>query len=144
VKFVGEDGSIIVPKSVRPIIEYPSTSLGNLYGALRQFRNGRLHIREYNDYYSVHLDSIDPLHDPIGHLIVDAPEYLVGIFSGISIFSAIRVGASNLSKNDKRLSNSLSKISSKAGPPACIAAILAACASYTIAKSLKKLTQRQG
>ena len=60
-RFVDDDGSIIVPKSVRPIIEYSPTTLGSGSGALRQFRAGKLHIREYEGYYSVHLDAIFPI-----------------------------------------------------------------------------------
>ncbi|MGI0043440.1 MAG: hypothetical protein ACRD47_06995, partial [Nitrososphaeraceae archaeon] len=32
-KFVDDEGSIIVPKSVRPIIDYPETVLGDRCGA---------------------------------------------------------------------------------------------------------------
>jgi hypothetical protein len=144
VKFVDDDGSIIVPKSVRPIIEYPTTSLGNRCGALRQFRNGKLHIREYSSYYSVHSDSIDPLYNPLGHLIVDAPEYLIGMLSGISVYSALKVESANRSKINRTSPNSPFRISGKAGPPPYIASILAACASYSITRSLKKLAQRRG
>jgi hypothetical protein len=145
VKFVDDDGSIIVPKSVRPIIEYPITFLGNRCGALRQFRNGKLHIREYSDYYSVHSDSIIPIHDPLGHLLVDAPEYLVGLLSGISVYSSLKAGSANRLKNSRTTTpNSPSRIGGKGGPPPYIAAILAAYASYSITKSLKKLAQRRG
>lgn len=143
-KFVDDDGSIIVPKSVRPIIEYPITFLGNRCGALRQFRNGKLHIREYSDYYSVHSDSIIPLHDPLGHLLVDAPEYLVGLLSGISVYSSLKAGSAICSKNNGTTTpNSPSRIGGKGGPPPYIAAIFAAYASYSITKSLKKLAQRR-
>lgn len=143
-KFVDDDGSIIVPKSVRPIIEYPTSSLGSRYGALRQFRNGKLHIREYGNYYSVHSDSIDPLDDPLGHLIVDAPEYLVGILSGISVYSALKDGSVNRSKNNRTTPNSPSRIGDKTGPSPYIGAIIAACASYDLTRSLKKLSKRRG
>ncbi len=73
--YIDGEGSIIVPKSVRPIIDYKETSLGNKNGAKRQFRYGNLHIREYNDYYTVHRDKIDPRKDSLGHLSIDAPEY---------------------------------------------------------------------
>jgi hypothetical protein len=71
------NANIIVPKSVRPIIDYEETYLGNKEGANRQFRLGTLHIREYDDYYAVHRDKIDPRTDPLGHLLLDAPEYLI-------------------------------------------------------------------
>jgi hypothetical protein len=81
VKFVNKDGDIIVPKPVRPIIEYEQTFLGNKKQAKKQFRHGNLHIREYYDYYAIHVDRIDPRKDPAGHLLIDAPEYLTGIIA---------------------------------------------------------------
>jgi hypothetical protein len=76
VKFIDGDGNIIVPKAVRPIIDLKETSLGSKKGAKRQYRYGDLHIREYDSHYSVHVDRVDPLSNPLGHLLVDAPEYL--------------------------------------------------------------------
>lgn len=79
--YIDGEGSIIVPKSVRPIIVYKETSLGNKNGAKRQFRYDNLHIREYNDYYTVHKDKIDPRKDSLGHLSIDAPDYLARTIS---------------------------------------------------------------
>ena len=84
-QYIDGDGNIIVPKSVRPIIDYKETVLGNKKGAKRQYRYGNLHIREYNDYYTIHRDKIDPRTDPLAHLLVDAPEYLIAILSAISV-----------------------------------------------------------
>jgi hypothetical protein len=81
VQYYDGEGNIIVPKSVRPIIDYKETSLGNKKGAKRQFRYGNLHIREYDDCYTVHRDKIDPRRDSLGHLLVDAPEYLASSVS---------------------------------------------------------------
>jgi hypothetical protein len=81
VHYIDGEGSIIVPKSVRPIIDYKETSLGNKNGAKRQFRYDNLHIREYNDYYTVHRDKIDPRNDSLGHLSIDAPDYLTRTIS---------------------------------------------------------------
>jgi hypothetical protein len=90
VDYIDGEGSIIVPKSVRPIIDYKETSLGNKKGAKREFRYGNLHIREYDDYYTVHRDNIDPSENALGHLLADAPEYLAG---GISAaFVGYKVG----------------------------------------------------
>jgi hypothetical protein len=85
VSYIDDEGSIIVPKSVRPTIEYQETLLGNKKGAKRQFRYKNLHIREYGDYYTVHMDEVDPRKDPFGHLLVDAPKFSVGLMSAISI-----------------------------------------------------------
>ncbi len=74
---------IEVPKEVRPFMldGAEETNLGQKNGAIRQLRYGNLHIREYNDKYLVHMDKVDPRNDPLGHLIHDAPEFLIGIAS---------------------------------------------------------------
>lgn len=76
---------IEVPKEVRPFMleEAKETNLGQKNGADKQYRYGNLHIREYDDKYLLHMDKIDPRKDPLGHLIADAPEVLVGIASAI-------------------------------------------------------------
>jgi hypothetical protein len=78
VEFIDGDGNIIVPKAVRPIIDLKETPLGSKKGANKQYRYGSLHIRDYDTHYTVHMDRVDPLSNPLGHLLVDAPEYLVG------------------------------------------------------------------
>ena len=83
--FIDNDGNIIVPKTVRPLIEYESTILGEKKGSIKQYRRGNLHIREYDNYYSVHYDKIDPRNDPFGHILVDASKY----FPGIMMLSAL-------------------------------------------------------
>jgi len=85
VNFVDGDGGIIVPRSVRPIIDYEETFLGDKKGAKKQFRYGKLHIREYKDYLIVHMDKVDPRKDPLGHLLIDAPEYLISAFAGLEM-----------------------------------------------------------
>ena len=143
-QFVDDDGSIIVPKSVRPIIEYSPTALGEGCGALRQFRAGKLHIREYDSYYSVHSDKVDPLKDPLGHLIFDAPEYLVGMLSGFSIYSTLKEKSIRRSRNTITNSKSFSDIGVKEDPSPYLAGIFAAYAGYALTKSIKKLAQRRG
>jgi hypothetical protein len=77
--FVDNEGNIIVPKTVRPLIEYWPTNLGEKKGSLKQYRHGNLHIREYENHYSVHYDKIDPRNDPLGHVMVDATKYFPGV-----------------------------------------------------------------
>ncbi|MEM2140669.1 MAG: hypothetical protein QXJ74_10265 [Nitrososphaera sp.] len=77
-EFIDGDGNIVVPRAVRPIMEMGETALGSKKGARRQYRYGNLHIRDYDSHYTVHMDRVDPRKDPLGHLLVDAPEYLVG------------------------------------------------------------------
>ena len=77
-EFIDGDGNIIVPKAVRPIIDLKETPLGDKKGANKQYRCGSFHIRDYDTHYSVHMDTVDPLSNPLGYLLVDAPEYLAG------------------------------------------------------------------
>lgn len=107
--FIDDEGGIIVPKDVRPTIDYEETLLGNKKGARRQFRYKNLHIREYSGYYTVHIDRVDPRKDPFGHLLIDAPEFLVGIISAISIGKLIGsvVNDSKRVEDDNKESNCL-------------------------------------
>ena len=95
-EFVDGDGNIIVPKSVRPIIDLNETAFGSKKGAKKQYRYGNLHIREYDDHYAVHMDRVDPLQNPLGHLLIDAPEYLAGAAAAILV--GRKVGAVVYSK----------------------------------------------
>lgn len=72
---------ISVPKELRPFMleEVEETKLGQKNGACKQYRYGNLHIREFDDKYLVHMDKIDPRKDPLGHILVDAPEVLIGL-----------------------------------------------------------------
>ena len=69
------------------------TKLGDKKGALKQYRKGTIHIREYADKLTVHADKVDPRTDPLGHLIHDAQEVLIGLagaaISGAAIGSYI-------------------------------------------------------
>jgi len=75
------DNEIEVPKELREFMleKAEETFLGQKNGANKQYRYGNLHIREYDDKFLVHTDKIDPRENPIGHLIHDAPEVLVGL-----------------------------------------------------------------
>jgi hypothetical protein len=137
VNFVDDDGSIIVPKSVRPIIDYPETILGTRSGALKQFRAGKLHIRDYGSYYSVHSDKINPSDDPLGHLIVDAPEYLVGIFSGIYTYSMVKRKIKMNSKMSNSNLDSLIEPNNRNQLSPYIAGIIASYSSHTFVNLLK-------
>lgn len=95
-EFIDGDGNIIVPKPVRPVIDLQETALGSQKGAKKQYRYGNLHVREYGDHYTVHMDRVDPMQNPLGHLLVDAPEYLAGAAAAILV--GRKVGASVYSK----------------------------------------------
>ncbi len=82
---------IEVPKELREFMleKAEETILGQKNGADKQYRYGNLHIREYPDKFLVHTDRVDPREDPMGHLIHDAPEVLIGLacaaFTGLQI-----------------------------------------------------------
>ena len=53
---------IQVPKHLRQFMLEGAmeTKLGDKKGARKQYRYGNLHIREYDDKFTVHLDKVDP------------------------------------------------------------------------------------
>ena len=95
---------IEVPKEVREFMleDAEETILGQKNGAEKQYRYGNLHIREYNDKFLVHTDKIDPRVNPIGHLVYDAPEVLIGIACGI--FTGVNTARKFSNKNSKKIS----------------------------------------
>ncbi|MGV7225538.1 MAG: hypothetical protein ACQ9CV_01275 [Nitrosopumilus sp.] len=103
---------IEVPKELREFMleDAEETFLGQKNGALKQFRYGNLHIREYKDKFLVHNDRIDPRKDPIGHLLYDAPEVLIGL--GCAIFGGSQIAKKVLNKNSKKLTLTSSLLSS--------------------------------
>ncbi len=68
---------IIISKEV--LSELPAdieeTTLGDRRGAKKQYRSSsNLHIREYDDKFTIHIDRVDPRKNALGHLIKDSPE----------------------------------------------------------------------
>ena len=115
---------IEVPKELREFMleKAEETFLGQKNGAHKQYRYGNLHIREYDDKFLVHTDKIDPRNDPIGHLIQDAPEILVGL--ACSIFTASQIS--------KKISNKKYSITSS-----LIFSIISGYVGYVGAKKIK-------
>ena len=105
--FIDINGDIIVPKDVRPTINYGETQLGNRKGAKRQFRYKNLHIREYSGHYTVHVDKVDPRKDPLGHLLIDAPEFLMGIISAISVGRLVQFCYKSANERKRTIKNSI-------------------------------------
>ena len=120
---------IAVPKELREFMltRAEETALGQKNGAKKQFRYGNLHIREYDDKFLVHTDKIDPRKDPIGHLVYDAPEVLVGL-------TCLILGGSKIAKtfqnNDKSNKFSIATIA--------FSSIIAGYAGYIATKKIKK------
>jgi len=94
---------IEVPKELREFMleEAEETFLGQKNGAEKQYRYGNLHIREYDDKFLVHNDRIDPRKDPIGHLVYDAPEVLIGL--ACAIFGGSQIAKKVMNTNSKKL-----------------------------------------
>jgi hypothetical protein len=60
------------------------TRAGSAEGAERQYRYGEgVHLREYPDRFVIHRDRVDPRRDPLGHLLQDSPESIVGLAVGL-------------------------------------------------------------
>jgi hypothetical protein len=124
---------IEIPKELGPFMleKAEETSLGQKNGAKKQYRYGNLHIREYDDKFLVHIDKIDPRENPLGHLVLDSPEILIGLAS-----AAIGGGkvASYIYKNQK---NSIfAKQSSTIS--GLIASLVFGYLGYSISKRIKK------
>lgn len=120
---------IEVPKQLRQFMLEGAreTRLGDKKGAKKQYRYGNLHIREYDDKYTVHTDKYDPRSDPIRHLVWDAPEVLVGLVGAIIGGSNVGSYLYNKNKNAKQ-SSILSGL---------IASIVIGYISYSVSKKLK-------
>ena len=93
---------IEVPKELREFMldEAEETFLGKKNGAYKQYRYGNLHIREYGDKFLVHTDKIDPRKDPIGHLVHDAPEVLIGL--AFAVFGGSQIAKKFLNKKSNK------------------------------------------
>jgi len=119
---------IEIPKEIRTIMleDAEETSLGKKNGAKKQFRYGNLHIREYDDKFLVHMDKVDPRKNPLGHLVFDAPEVLVGLVSaaitGAKVFSSMN---KNQNSKQKTITQSL------------LTSLVAGYLGYSITKKLK-------
>ncbi|MBN1323001.1 MAG: hypothetical protein JW986_03245 [Methanotrichaceae archaeon] len=75
----------IIPKERLPSLPecFSRTILGEMPpGAVRQYRGPHAsHVHEYPDRWVIHRDRVNADEDPIGHLLNDAPEYLVTILA---------------------------------------------------------------
>ncbi|MDQ6667685.1 MAG: hypothetical protein M3Y53_05590 [Thermoproteota archaeon] len=132
--YIDGEGGIIVPKSVRPIIDYEETFLGTKKGAKKQFRYGKLHIREYKDCYIVHTDKVDPRKDSVGHLLIDAPEYLIATIVGLRAAKQAGCTVYTEKKGNNALVDGLRA--------ACLAGTVAAACSYILTSIVKQINRR--
>ena len=114
---------IEVPKELRQFMleNAEETSLGQKNGANKQYRYGNLHIREYDDKFLVHTDKVDPRENPLGHLIHDAPEFLIGI-------ACATLGGAKISSSLKQKKSQL---------PSILGSLVLGYAGYLITKKFK-------
>jgi len=121
---------IEVPKQLRQFMLEGAreTRLGDKKGAKKQYRYGNLHIREYDNKYTVHTDKYDPRSDPIRHLVWDAPEVLIGLVGAVIVGSKVGSYLYNKNKSTKQLS-----IFS-----GLVASLVTGYASYVVSKKLKE------
>lgn len=119
---------IEVPKELREFMleNAEETVLGQKNGAYKQYRYGNLHIREYEDKFLVHNDKVDPRKDPIGHLVHDAPEVLIGL--ACAAFGGSQIAKKFLNKKPTKFTLTSSLFSS----------IISGYLGYTATKKIKK------
>jgi len=140
VKFIDDDGNIIIPKAIRPIIDLQETHFGSKNGARSQYRYGDLHIRDYDSHYSVHMDKVDPMSNPLGHLIVDAPEYLAAVTAALIVGKRLGTTVYNTRKKQ-------GKSTTDAAVDAIMAGYIAGSSAgnfvFNMANSLKKMKRSE-
>ena len=120
---------IEIPKELRQFMleGAEETPLGQKNGAKKQYRYGNLHIREYDDKFLVHMDKIDPRKDPLGHLVIDAPEVLIGLVC--AALTGSKVVSTIFKKN---------KLKPKSIFSSTLSSIALAYLGYAIAKKIKE------
>jgi hypothetical protein len=57
-------------------------SIGEASGQKADYRlpleDGReVHVRDYGDHYTLHLDQVSAVRNPLGHLLTDAPHWII-------------------------------------------------------------------
>jgi len=86
---------IIVAKDIiiNPKFEGFIESIGEPQGQIKDYRkevdNKSIHVREFEGYYTVHWDEVDPHKDPFGHLVKDSPHWLAIMLIGCLIVGGI-------------------------------------------------------
>ena len=79
----------VLPKSDYPHLPrcFKETHLGEMMaGSRRQLRGPHgAHVHEFEDRWVLHRDVVDADLDPLGHLVKDAPEYLLSTALGLAI-----------------------------------------------------------
>jgi len=101
-KSAHQDVEIAKSSVPHPLKEGFTIQIGDPWGQLADYglrvQSGKgIHVREYANTYIVHWDNVDPLSDPIGHLVQDAPHWI--IIGALASFFALLTAACLLSKD---------------------------------------------
>ena len=128
------ESEIEIPKEIRQFMldKAEETPLGNKNGAKKQFRYGNLHIREYEDKFLVHMDKVDPRKNPLGHLVFDAPEVLIGLASAAISGSKVASFVKN-KQNNSKFSKQTSIVSG------LISSLIFGYLAYSLTKKIKNI-----
>ena len=91
---------------IEELPSYFNKRLATPAGQLNDFglalKDGKgIHIKEYEDHYTIHWDKIDPSVSTLGHLYEDAPEWLAllgltGIIVGVGLYKYFKKDNDNL------------------------------------------------
>jgi hypothetical protein len=101
-EFADGDDNIIVAKAARPMIDSKDTPLGTKREANKQYRYSSLHIRDFGTHHTVYMDRVDPLSDPLGHLLVDAPEYFAGATAAFLVGRRLSTTVYNICRKESK------------------------------------------
>jgi len=76
------DTTLLKGLVIHPLRAGFNRSIGEPQGQIADYRMGlkdgkSIHVREYDASYRIHWDARDPDTDPLGHLLVDAPHWLI-------------------------------------------------------------------
>jgi|YelNatPaOPRAMG01_1025707.scaffolds.fasta_scaffold40692_2 hypothetical protein len=63
------------------LVKHVGEPKGQIADWRASFNNSKagFHAVEFEDYYETHIDSVDPIKDPIEHLLKDSPRTLFGV-----------------------------------------------------------------
>jgi hypothetical protein len=84
------------------MIDPKDTPLGSKKRANKQYRCSSLHIRGFGTHHTVYMDRVDPLSSPLGHLLVDAPEYLAGATATFIVGRRLSTTVYNICKKESK------------------------------------------
>ncbi len=83
-----------ISKEILPELpsNFKTSRLGEKRGSIRQFRldGSRIHVREYDYNFTVHVDKVDPKTNPLLHLAIDSPQTLGALAGSVIIGSSVR------------------------------------------------------